>query len=206
MAPQKQPTQAFEAGLLCFLFMAMAVVAAVTYVIVYTSDHKNDRSYADQAPISAMQVMQVPYVIEKALQKMKSDGIPLAQVDFKNNAVGQNAIFHPDGGGVIVEAVPLNVQVKKMPWLFLKQKAGTQSLMVMLNHLTLPVCCKINENLGLSPRPKIEKQIVSFEKPGTMINQGIVDFVFTDYLEKRSACIQNGERGSYFYYSVLDAE
>jgi len=127
-----------ESGNVLFLILiAVALFAALSYVVTSTSRSGGGNVEGEKNAIAAGQLTRYPIVVRTAILRMKAGGTGDTSVSFDSNTWGHtdyrhtppqtnpNQVFHPAGGGVPFERAPaewldsnFSAQTQYGAWLF----------------------------------------------------------------------------------------
>jgi hypothetical protein len=172
-----------ESGNVLFLILiAVALFAALSYAVTQSSRSGNGSTSRETSRINSAQLTQYPAGVRSAVVRMVIGGIDAGSLafnipsDFGN--LGANTawgVFYPDGGGATYEVAPEAVRspTGNGIWHFNGENqidligstnaAGpttlTADIIAFLPDITLAVCSKINDELGLPTTPPAETGI-----------------------------------------------
>ncbi len=178
-----------EAGNVLFLILiAVALFAALSYAVTQSTRTGGGSGDNETALISSAQLTQYPASIRTAVVRMIIGGTDVGDLEFNtptnfsNCETGTNnqfCVFHPNGGGATYASAPTDMMSAGSgntagTWTFNAENqidlAGTSSgdddpvaatadVIAFLPGITLSLCQRINQELGLPSTPPVETGI-----------------------------------------------
>ena len=168
-----------ESGNVLFLILiAVALFAALSYAVTQSTRTGGGTGDNETSLISSAQLTQYPAGIRTAVVRMIIGGTDVSNLEFNvPSAFGSlsatgRGVFHPSGGGATYANAPVDVMSAGTPgtWNFNAENqidligttnaggptTATAEVIAFLPDISLTVCQRINEELGLPATPPVE--------------------------------------------------
>ena len=208
------------------IVLATGLFALLAYIVINTAIIENTGA-AGERKDAFKALTKFPDEVRRAVNVMLKSGVPIEKLNFAEKATGTNAVFDK----VTYEAPPAASGITAA-WNFRGRSAdgsgwfvsgiGTDSaggadVFGYLSGLSQSDCEDINEALGLSEIPAVEKTPVNLGKKGkakAAAGDNAWSFnaraAMTPPDAKPAACVQNGKNAKgeplYIYYHVIVAK
>lgn len=205
---------------LFLILIGVAIFAALSYAVVEglrVSEGTTNAVNQDKGQLEATSVLDFTYAVRSAVQQMRVDGVPAANLDFVipgdepafSTAPHTSKVFHPQGGHASYTAVwpALDDPTQATPtaWNFLSNAVdgiGGSGNEVILTLIAVPerTCSELDRILiGTTTIPSVSGDINGMfstgSTPMTAVNCAACE-------GKAGACVENG--GLRAFYFVLD--
>lgn len=226
-----------ESGNVLFLILiAVALFAALSYAVTQSTRSGGGDAGGETNRINSAQLTQYPAGVRSSVVRMIIGSVDVGNVsfnvpsDFTN--LGSNiswGVFHPQGGGATYARAPgdLMASGNTGPWHFNSKNQieligttdsggpteATADIIAFLPEISLSVCKKVNEELGLPTTIPIETGIdVTSDMlasggtaPGIAAGGGTIGGDVDELDGQPFGCFQQGTGASakYIYYHVL---
>ncbi len=186
-----------ESGNVLFLILiAVALFAALSYAVTQSSRSGGGDTSGETALINSAQITQYPASIRTTIIRMLVNGTDVTELHFNTPAdfstLGENrvGVFHPSGGGAIYSAAPPDIMSdyadSKGTWYFNANialpeigtpatEADSNELVAYLPGITMTVCRKLNEELGITSASANNIPELSADLQGTYKVHDLVD-------------------------------
>jgi hypothetical protein len=208
------------------IVLATGLFALLAYIVINTAIIENTGA-AGERKDAFKAVVKFPDEVRRAVNVMLKSGVPIEKLNFAEKATGTNAVFDK----VTYEAPPAASGITAA-WNFRGRSAdgsgwfvsgvgsddvGGADVFGYLSGLSQSDCEDINEALGLSEIPAVEKTTVNLGKKGkakAVAGDNAWSFnaraSLTPPDAKPAACVQNGKNAKgeplYIYYHVIVAK
>lgn len=239
-----------ESGNVLFLILiAVALFAALSYAVTQSTRSGSGTTERETVLLNSAGLTQYPTTLRTAVVRMILSGFNVVDIGFDspssanfNNASARNRVFHPQGGGAVYQTAPLEVMsVNASPnWRYNgnfeipqigQSGAGGNDLIAFLPRVTISVCRRLNEELGITTNfTSTDSGIPDYDAPNASLENdytinGPVPFptaavaatnvisnnaapVGGDFIGQPAACFRDPNIGvtggvGYVFYSVL---
>lgn len=242
---QYQPNKQSESGNVLFLILiAVALFAALSYAVTQSTRSGSGTTERETVLLNSASLTQYPTSLRTAVVRMILSGMDVGDIGFDtpseatfNDGSAKNRVFHPTGGGAVYQTAPLEVMAKDQGpgWTYNgnfdipqigQTGAGGNDLIAFLPGVTISVCRRLNEELGVptSAAVPIDTGVPDFDADNTRIDQihTLADPHFPtssietisnlaggndDFNGQPAACFRDPDYGvnppGYIFYSVL---
>lgn len=205
-----------------FIIVLMGVILFATLAYVVSRGMRGETTGAmskRQAELKAADILDYASRLERAVTKLRQQGVSESDLDFTNGLVAgydhaqpdEHEIFNPAGGGVSWTAPPENAN-DGSDWLFTggtcvvgvgaggagcdSNGVSDEELLAVVPNLLRPVCEEINTRLGIAAIPSGGS--MSSSKFAGAFSEGNSP---SGVDGETAACVEIG--GDYYFYSVL---
>lgn len=167
------PRHGERGNAMIYILIAIVLFAALGVILARQSDNSETSALnSERTEIAATQVIQTSMQLKQAIDQMMYSGTKPHQLDFItpdkepgfSTPPHHNKVFHPGGGGVIVNPLPAQAvhQVSTTPparWYIGRpinvqwSPSNTQDVIITAHQISEPVCRAINQKLLGDPTP-----------------------------------------------------
>jgi hypothetical protein len=157
-----------ESGNVLFLILiAVALFAALSYAVTQSTRSGSGTTERETILLNSASLTQYPTSLRTAVVRMVLAGLDIGQIGFDapgsagfGGASAANQVFHPQGGGAVFQAPPAEVMTAGVAneWTYNgnfevprigQTGAGGNDLIAFLPGVTVGVCRRLNEELGV---------------------------------------------------------
>lgn len=159
-----------ESGNVLFLILiAVALFAALSYAVTQSTRSGSGTTERETVLLNSAGLTQYPTTLRTAVVRMILAGFDVGEVGFDSPNGGafggvsaRNQVFHPQGGGAVFQDAPIEVMAAGMgpTWYYNgnfeipqigQSGEGGNDLISFLPGVTVGVCRRLNEELGITP-------------------------------------------------------
>jgi hypothetical protein len=179
---QQQPNKQNESGNVLFLILiAVALFAALSYAVTQSTRSGSGTTERETVLLNSAGLTQYPTSLRTAVVRMILAGIDVGEVGFDapssggfGGASAANQVFHPNGGGAVYQEAPIEVMAANMApnWTFNgnfeipqigQDGAGGNDVIAFLPGVTISVCRRLNEELGVPSGTATQTGVPDFD-------------------------------------------